>query len=68
MKYISDGTWFDADTEVKVVDDYRPHMNAGVFEGYRNGVLDQEVCSFDEFDAMDKSGKVVQTSIFRELQ
>lgn len=50
--------WFDAGTEVRLIDDYRDSdemiynrsLNAGLFEGFRNGLLDQEVCCFDEFD------------------
>lgn len=51
MKYISKGEWFDEGTEVKLIDDYRPEgWDSGLFEGFRNGVLDQEVCTFDEFE------------------
>lgn len=53
-KYISKGEWFDAGTEAVLIDDYRQDpvqpFNAGLFEGYRNGHPDEEVCSFDEFE------------------
>lgn len=50
MKYISLGEWFDNDTEAKLIDDYRPDgIASGFFEGIRNGKLDEEICTFDEF-------------------
>lgn len=56
-KYISKGEWFDAGTEAVLLDDYRKReymggsiWNAGLFEGYRNGHPDQEICTFDEFE------------------
>jgi hypothetical protein len=54
IKYISKGEWFDTDTEAVLIDDYRPNNgpNSGLFRGYRNGQIDEEVCSFDEFVAM----------------
>jgi hypothetical protein len=69
MKYISDGTWFKKGTEVKLIDDYRPYIDSGLFEGIRicenpdsegkwNIVgeerQDQEVCGFDEFEVIDE--------------
>ncbi len=62
MKYISRGEWFDLGTEAQLLDDYRnnpvPHLrwNAGLFEGYRLGKPDQEVCTFDEFDCVEDVG------------
>lgn len=55
--------WFDSGTEVKLIDDYRTSdamiyhksLNAGLFEGLRNGVLDQEVCDFDEFEVLEEN-------------
>ena len=44
------GEWFDEGTFVELIDDYRPDMDAGLFRGYRNGRIDEEVCPFDEFD------------------
>lgn len=61
-------TWFKAGTEVMLVDDFRPQMNAGIFCGLRicenpeaeRGLPvgterhnDEEVCSFDEFDVVE---------------
>ena len=51
--------WYDAGTEVKLIDDYRTDpknpWNSGLFEGLKNGIVDQEVCSFDEFDEIEES-------------
>lgn len=61
-KYISrPDEWFDAGTEVKLIDDYRDNdamfynrsTNSGLFEGLKDGKLDQEVCCFDEFDIVE---------------
>ena len=54
-KYISKGEWFDIGTEASLIDSYdvdefTPINNTGLFQGYREGRLDQEVCGFDEFD------------------
>lgn len=56
MKYISRGEWFDLGTEARLLDDYRvgtPSWNCGLFEGYRNGHPDEEICGFDEFDLVE---------------
>jgi hypothetical protein len=54
VQYISKGEWFDAGTEAVLIDDYRNSppkpLNSGLFLGYRNGKLDEEVCTFDEFE------------------
>jgi len=66
LKYIAKpNTWFKAGTEVKLIDDYRPQMNSGLFCGLRicenpgaeGGILkgaervdDEEICGFDEFE------------------
>lgn len=42
-------TWFDENSKVKLIDDYRPKMNAGLFCGFRDKKEDEEICSFDEF-------------------
>lgn len=54
-KYISRGEWFDKGTEVKLIDDYRGWngLEAGLFEGFREGKSCQEVCGFDEFDILE---------------
>ncbi len=64
-KYISDGTWFDKGSQATLIDDYRPQLEAGLFEGIRTcenplsegnrhtvgeKYIDQEVCGFDEFE------------------
>lgn len=58
MKYISKGDWFDKGTEVKLIDDYRTDpkhpADFGLFEGMREGRLDQETCPFDEFDEIEE--------------
>lgn len=62
IKYVSrPDEWFDAGTEVKLIDDYRDNdamfynrgLNSGLFEGLKDGKLDQEVCCFDEFDIVE---------------
>lgn len=69
-KYIAKpDTWFKEGTECKLIDDYRPGLNSGLFEGLRicenpdveagipkgtERVDDQEVCSFDEFIEVDE--------------
>lgn len=53
-------TWFDEGTTVKLVDDYRdgrrdtPFGEAGLFRGYKDGKLDEEICPFDEFEIVDE--------------
>lgn len=55
-KYISKGEWFDKGTEAVLLDDYRKDLfPAGLFKGYRNGVLDEEVCTFEEFEIIDEA-------------
>jgi hypothetical protein len=51
MKYISDGTWFDKGTEAKLL--YETWPSIGCFRGLRNGEIDEEVCSFDEFEVSE---------------
>lgn len=46
---------------MKLINDYRDNdamfynrgMNSGLFEGLKDGMLDQEVCCFDEFDVVE---------------
>ena len=54
-RYISKGEWFDKGTEAELIDDYRGwnSLEAGLFEGVREGKPDQEVCNFDEFDILE---------------
>ena len=67
MKYLSDGTWFEKGTVCKLVDDYRPEMNSGLFSGLRkcknpsaeSRLLDElyddeEICSFNEFESINE--------------
>ena len=51
-KYISKpDQWFDAGTEAKLI---APCTETwGIFEGIRNGKIDEEDCGFDEFDIID---------------
>lgn len=61
VKYISRGEWFDKGTVAKLIVQYLfkdgPNKNSsvdvGIFEGIRNGKLDEEGCHFDEFDIID---------------
>lgn len=54
-------TWFKEGTEVEVIVDCRNDpkypMNIGLFSGIRDsdGLLDEEQCSFDEFDEVEDS-------------
>jgi hypothetical protein len=57
MKFISDGTWFDKGTEVKILDEHcTVFYNDGriptlqvLARGLRNGREDEEVCTMNEF-------------------
>ncbi len=51
--------WFDEGTVVELVDDYRPGLggNCGLFRGIRNGTMDEEVCTFDEFEIQPICGE-----------
>lgn len=66
MKFISDGTWFDINTEAKLVDDCwwecyhidkgsgeMVRGKSGLFEGLRKGQVDQECCGFEEFAILE---------------
>lgn len=56
--------WFDTGTEVELVDDYRPDgLNCGLFRGYRNGKLDEEICPFDEFNIVERSDRLLIMNI-----
>lgn len=65
MKFISDGTWFDKDTEVKILDEYctvfdengTPTLQV-LARGLRHGQEDEEVCTMDEFYAVGDDFKV----------
>ena len=56
MRYFSKpDEWYDVSYEVELIDDYRPDgLGAGLFRGLKNGQVDEEVCSFDEFVAIDE--------------
>jgi len=53
-------TWFDAGTTVELIDDYRdskpgkPFGKCGLFRGYKDGKLDEEICPFDEFEIVEE--------------
>lgn len=56
MKFISNGTWFDKYTEVKIIDEYNTvYREDGeptlwvLASGLKNGEYDEEVCCADEF-------------------
>ncbi len=51
--YLSGGWWFDEDTYARLIDDYRPDMDSGLFIGFHEGKIDEEICSFDEFDEVE---------------
>ena len=59
-------TWFLPGTIVTLIDDYRPQINSGLFEGRRQCEVpeaeacplgeiydDEEICGFDEFEVED---------------
>lgn len=56
MKFISDGTWFDKGTEVKILSecgtvydsDGKPGLNVLAL-GLRHGEYDEEMCHIEEF-------------------
>ena len=63
MKFISDGTWFDKGTEVKILaecgtvydgDTGIPTLNVLV-SGLKNGSPDEEMCTMEEFMIVDDS-------------
>lgn len=45
--WISLGEWFDYGTETLLIEKFTDEF--GLFEGIRNGEVDQETCRFDEF-------------------
>ena len=52
MYYISkEGGWFDVGTEAILIDDYGEEgfPGCGLFRGIKNGHLDEEICTMDEF-------------------
>lgn len=66
-KYIAlPDTWYVEGTECELITDGRPEMNIGVFSGKRvsQGIpelrpsgeeyVDEELCSFDEFEVIDE--------------
>jgi len=64
-------TWFKENTLVLLLDNYRPDMDSGLFLGTRvveneqaenrpigTEHLDEEVCSFDEFDKLEDTYRI----------
>jgi len=63
MKFISDGTWFDKGTEVKILvecgtvynrDTGIPTLSV-LAAGFKNGNPDEEMCTMEEFMIVDNS-------------
>jgi hypothetical protein len=56
-------TWFDDGTIVELIDDYRSTTpaipNCGLFRGYKDGKLDEELCDFDEFEEIEDEEKTL---------
>lgn len=51
QKFITkENCWFDKGTLAILIDDYRPFITSGLFSGFHEGRLDEEICSFDEFE------------------
>ena len=46
-------TWYDEGTEAKLLADYGPESTGGLFIGIKDGVEDEEGCSFDEFEIIE---------------
>lgn len=62
-------TWFDEGTIVKLVDDYREDMeNCGLFEGLSDGMLDEEICSFDEFELIENPKCIFCSNYLQESE
>jgi hypothetical protein len=53
IKYKSNGTWFDKNSLVRLITDYRPELDSGLFIGYCENKIDEEICSFDEFTEVE---------------
>ncbi len=55
-------TWFDENSEAELIEDYRADklnpLNCGLFCGYRNGKLDEEICLFEEFEIVKEKSDV----------
>lgn len=52
---VKPNTWFDEGTIAELLDDYRPALeNSGLFCGYVNGKLKEEICGFDEFEIIEE--------------
>lgn len=57
-------TWFDEGTTVELIDDYRdgrtdtPFGTSGLFRGYKNGNLDEEICFFEEFEIIKEKKNI----------
>jgi hypothetical protein len=53
-RFISKGEWFDKGTEAKLISDSASEAYPfAIFEGIRNGKVDEETCTFDEFEILE---------------
>ena len=64
-KFISDGTWFDLNTEATIIGALSPTwdeednlVGLALFKGIRQGKPDEEVCSLSEFDVWKEDTKI----------
>lgn len=48
-RFISNGTWFDNNSEAYLIDDYRPKSDCGQFLGIRDGISNKGILYFYEF-------------------
>lgn len=54
MKYISDGTWFAKGTECELLFYCEEGPDGwGLYRGMKDGQIDEELCSNDEFEIID---------------
>jgi len=71
IKYKSDGSWFDEGTIARLIDDYRsasPPLDCGLFIGFVDGIIDEEVCIFEEFEEVEISDMNTELDVAFEFQ
>ncbi len=64
LRFISNGEWFDKETEAKLIcltgtgrsgsPNGQRHVS-GLFKGFVDGNIDEEICCFSEFDIVTES-------------
>lgn len=51
------GHYFDRGRPVHLVCDLRPEMSVGMFEGFHNGMIDQNLYPFEDFEYLGVEGE-----------